>query len=75
MEWLLAIAPDGRKIYYEAFDIKTIQLIQPVNILTDNEPGYLVVIIYNDERKEKAILPHYSWELWNSYKGVNNEDK
>lgn len=75
MEWLLTIAPDGRKVYYETFNIKLIQLIQPVNILTDDEPGYLVVITYDNERKEKAILPYYSWELWNSYKGVNHESK
>lgn len=75
MDWLLTIAPDGRKIYYETENIKSIQLIQPVNIIGDKEPCYLVVITYNDDIKEKAVISHYSWEEWNRYKGVNNENK
>lgn len=75
MEWLLTIAPDGRKIYYETYNIKSIQLVQPINIIDNSEPCYLVIITYDDGRKEKTVIPHYAWEAWNSYKGETSEDK
>ena len=75
MEWLLTIAPDGRKVYFETSNIRSIQLIQPLNIMDNSEPCYMVVITYDDGHKEQTVLPHYSWEACNSFnKESDNEN-
>lgn len=77
MDYLVTISPQGVRIFYETYNMKHIQLIQPMNIMDDSEPYYMVVITYTDGSKEQTLIPHHQWEMWNKWQTERkvNEDK
>lgn len=75
MEWLATINQQGTITYIETNNIKDIQLLQPINFQDKNEQFYVILIFYNNDTREQTVISHNSWETWQEYKGVKNENK
>lgn len=77
MDYIITISPQGTKIFYETYNIKDISLIQPMNIMDGSFPHYFAIITYQDGSKEKVVISHEQWEMWNRYQteGKQNENK
>lgn len=75
MDYIATFSPDGRMILYETYNIKSIQIYQPINIPKMDDPCYLVVISYIDREPEQTVISHSSWQAWNQWQTERNTDE
>lgn len=66
MDYLVTLSPQGVTVFYETYNIKDIQLFQPVNIQGKDEQYYIVIIEYDDGSKEQTVISHTQWDMWNN---------
>lgn len=56
---------NGKTLFIEADNIKDLQLMHPLNI-GSSDVMYLVIINYEDGKREQAVITENTWKWWNS---------